>query len=58
MPQIEISPDLLARLNTIAEKDYERATIEQTLDRLLHEHQEHVMLGAAAQLARNEAERH
>jgi hypothetical protein len=54
MSQIEISPDLLARLNTVAEKDYNGATIEQTLDRLLREHQEHVMLGAAAQLAQND----
>ena len=55
MPAIEIPADLLTRLTTVAEKDYEGASLEQTLDRLLSEHQEHVVLGAAAQLARNEA---
>jgi hypothetical protein len=29
MPQIDISTDLLTRLNTVAEKDYQGASLEQ-----------------------------
>jgi hypothetical protein len=32
MAQIDIPDDLLARLTTVAEKDYEGASLEQTLD--------------------------
>ena len=52
MPQIDVASDLLTRLNTVAEKDYQGASLEQTLDRLLREHQEHVALAAVAELAR------
>ena len=44
--------DLLARLATVAENDYQGASVEQALDRLLREHQEYVMLEAADQSAR------
>ena len=30
MPQIDISTDLLTRLNIVAEKDYQGASLEQT----------------------------
>jgi hypothetical protein len=55
MPQIEISDDLASRLNTVAEKDYHGASIAETLDRLLREHQEYVMLEAAGELSENAA---
>jgi hypothetical protein len=35
MPQIDISTDSLTRLNTVAEKDYQGASLEQALDRPL-----------------------
>jgi hypothetical protein len=53
MPQIDISTDLLTRLNTVVEKDYQGASLEQALDRLPREHQEHVVLEAAAELLEN-----
>ena len=53
MAEIEISDELMSRLKTVGEKDYQGATLEQTLDRLLHEHQEYVMLEAAAELGEN-----
>ena len=46
----EIPDDLLERLQIVAEKDYGGATLEETLDRLLREHQEYVMLEAAGEL--------
>jgi 3alpha(or 20beta)-hydroxysteroid dehydrogenase len=52
MPEIQVSDDLLARLATVAENDYQGASVEQALDRLLREHQEYVMLEAADQSAR------
>ena len=55
MPELNITDDLLHRLQIVAEKDYEGASIDQTLDRLLREHQEFVMLEAAAALERNAA---
>ncbi len=57
MPQIEIADELLSRLKTVAEKDYHGATLEQALDRLLHEHQEYVMLEAASELGQNATRR-
>ena len=53
MPQIDIPADLLTRLQTIAEKDYGGATLEDALDRLLREHQEYVMIEAAGELREN-----
>jgi len=55
MPHLEISADLLARLTTVAEKDYHGIPVPEALDRLLREHQEYVMLGAAGELGRNTA---
>ena len=52
MPDIQVSEAILSRLNTLAEHDYHGATLEQTLDHLLREHQEYVMLEAAGELAR------
>ena len=52
MPDIQISDQLLSRLNTVAEHDYHGASLEQTLDHLLREHQEYVMLEAAGELAK------
>jgi hypothetical protein len=52
MPEIQVSDDLLARLTTVAENDYNGASAEETLDRLLREHQEYVMLEAAGELGR------
>jgi hypothetical protein len=52
MPEIQLPEDLLARLTTVAEHDYRGASLEQTLDRLLREHQEYVMLEAAGELGR------
>ncbi len=53
MPEIEISDDLLSRLRTVADKSYGGASLEDTLDRLLREHQEYVMLEAAGELREN-----
>ncbi len=53
MPAIEISADLLSRLQTIAQKDYEGVSVEDALDRLLREHQEYVMIEAAGELREN-----
>ena len=53
MPQIDIPADLLTRLQTIAEKDYGGASVEDALDRLLREHQEYVMIEAAGELREN-----
>jgi hypothetical protein len=53
MPAIEISADLLSRLQTIAQKDYEGVSVEDALDRLLREHQEYVMIEAAGKLREN-----
>jgi len=53
MPQIDISDDLLRRLNTVAKNDYQGASMEQTLERLLSEHQEYVVLEAAAEQRQN-----
>jgi 3alpha(or 20beta)-hydroxysteroid dehydrogenase len=52
MPQIQLSDELLSRLTTIAENDYDGASVEEALDRLLREHQEYVMLEAAGELGR------
>jgi hypothetical protein len=49
MAATEIPDELLSRLKTVAEHDYGGVTLEETLDRLLREHQEHVMLGAAGE---------
>ena len=53
MSSIEISEELLQRLQTVAEKDYEGATLDDALDRLLREHQEYVVIEAASLLERN-----
>jgi hypothetical protein len=53
MAQIEIPEELLSRLRTVADKDYGGASLESALDRLLHEHQEYVMLEAAGELREN-----
>jgi transcriptional antiterminator Rof (Rho-off) len=53
MPEIDISADLLSRLQTIAEKDYGGVSIADALDRLLREHQEYVMIEAAGELREN-----
>jgi hypothetical protein len=53
MPTLEISASPLNRLQTVAEKDYEGATLEESLDRLLRKHQEYVVIAAADLLARN-----
>jgi hypothetical protein len=45
---MNISDELLARLRVVADRDHGGASLEETLDRLLREHQEHVMLEAAA----------
>jgi hypothetical protein len=50
MSSTEIPEPLLERLRTVAEHDYGGASMEETLDRLLREHQEYVMLEAAAEL--------
>jgi 3alpha(or 20beta)-hydroxysteroid dehydrogenase len=52
MPEIQLSDELLSRLTTIAENDYDGASVEEALDRLLREHQEYVMLEAAGELGR------
>jgi len=57
MPEIQVSDDVLSRLQTIAEKDYDGASVEQAVDRLLREHQEYVMIEAAGKLREN-TERH
>jgi hypothetical protein len=54
MAGTEIPDELLSRLKRVAEHDYGGASLEETLDRLLREHQEHVMLGAAAELRERE----
>jgi hypothetical protein len=53
MPEIEISTDLLSRLQVIADKDYGGVSVEDALDRLLREHQEYVMIEAAGELREN-----
>lgn len=53
MPDTEIPEELLARLRTVAEKDYGGASLGETLDRLLREHQEYVMLEAAGEIREN-----
>lgn len=53
MPDLTVSEDILHRLSTVAENDYEGATTDETLDRLLREHQEYVMLEAASAAERN-----
>jgi hypothetical protein len=45
---VNTSEDLLARLRTVADIDYGGVSLEETLDRLLREHQEYVRLKAAA----------
>jgi 3alpha(or 20beta)-hydroxysteroid dehydrogenase len=50
MPEIDISADLLSRLQTVAEKDYHGASLADTLDRLLREHQEYVVIEAVGEL--------
>jgi hypothetical protein len=55
MAQIQISEQLLDRLVRLAEHDYQGVTVEEALERLLSEHQEHVVLEAAAD-ARRRAE--
>jgi hypothetical protein len=57
MPEIQVSDDVLFRLQTIAEKDYDGASVEEAVDRLLREHQEYVMIEAAGKLREN-TERH
>jgi hypothetical protein len=57
MPEIQVSDDVLSRLQTIAEKDYDGASVEEAVDRLLREHQEYVMIEAAGKLREN-TERH
>jgi hypothetical protein len=52
VPSIEVPAELLERLRTVADHDYEGASTEQALDRLLREHQEYVMLEAAGELYR------
>jgi rRNA-processing protein FCF1 len=52
---IEISEELLQRLQIVAEKDYEGVTLDDALDRLLREHQEYVVIEAASELERNAA---
>jgi hypothetical protein len=54
---VNISEDLLARLRDVADKDYGGVSLEEALDRLLREHQEHVILAAAAANRENEEER-
>jgi hypothetical protein len=56
MPAIDIPAELLSRLRTIAENDYEGASLPETLDRLMREHQEYVMIEAAGELRRNTPE--
>jgi hypothetical protein len=55
MPETEISAEILTRLRTVAMKDYGGASLDETLDRLLREHQEYVMLEAAGELRENAA---
>jgi hypothetical protein len=55
MPQIHVSEPLFQRLTRLAEHDYRGATLEEALERLLSEHQEHVVLEAAGD-ARRKAE--
>ena len=50
MPEIQVSNELLTRLTTVAENDYAGISVEETLDRLLREHQEHVVLEAAGEV--------
>ena len=50
MPDIHVSDELLARLTTVAENDYSGSSVEETLDRLLREHQEHVVLETAGKV--------
>ena len=57
MPEIQVSDDVLSRLQTIAGKDYGGVSVEDALDRLLREHQEYVMIEAAGKLREN-TERH
>jgi hypothetical protein len=52
VPDIQVPEDLLSRLTTVAEHDYHGASMEETLDRLLREHQEYVMVEAAGELGR------
>jgi 3alpha(or 20beta)-hydroxysteroid dehydrogenase len=52
VPEIQLSDELLSRLSTIAENDYDGASVEEALDLLLREHQEYVMLEAAGELGR------
>ena len=47
--------ELLQRLQIAAEKDYEGATLDDALDRLLREHQECMVTEAASELERNAA---
>ncbi len=51
MAHLEISEDLFDRMTISAEKDYRAAPVDETLDRPLRGHQEHVMLSAAGELA-------
>jgi hypothetical protein len=53
MPEIDISADLLSRLETVAENDYGGVPVADALDRLLREHQEYVMIEAAGKLREN-----
>ena len=53
MPEIEIPAELLSRLRTVADSDYDGAPLPETLDRLMREHQEYVMIEAAGELREN-----
>jgi hypothetical protein len=53
MPEIDISDELLTRLHTVADNDYEGASLADALDRLLREHQEYVMIEAAGEAREN-----
>jgi hypothetical protein len=53
MPELQVSADVLSRLQTIAEKDYGGVPVEEAVDRLLREHQEYVMIEAAGKLREN-----
>lgn len=56
MPNIDLPDDLHDRLRTVADRDYGGASLAETLGRLLAEHQEHLVLAAAAETRQNAEE--
>jgi CO dehydrogenase/acetyl-CoA synthase beta subunit len=56
MSNIDLPDDLHDRLRTVADRDYGGASLAETFEHLLAEHQEHVVVTAAAETRENAEE--